>query len=233
VVKNVAGYDLMKLLMGSLGELGIVVEATFKVLPRPRASAAVLLPAPDAQDRRVAVEEIARTLAPAGLWRFHLGAGECLLAWFAGPPTRVAFQVGETRACGGNARAPGGDAAWRLLGRLEAMTRPDERATAWGGALPGFLARADLGRLAARSPWIADLLRGHLWLGDLTAEQIASVRESLRSGEGHLHRDAPEGTFLDEPWGWMPDSERDLWQGMQAALDPTGHLVRGRLPGGV
>lgn len=41
VVKNVAGYDFCKLLVGSLGTLGVSTQVTLKVKPRPRASALV------------------------------------------------------------------------------------------------------------------------------------------------------------------------------------------------
>ncbi len=44
VVKNVAGYDLPKLLTGSMGTLGILTQMTLKVRPRPEASAFVWVP---------------------------------------------------------------------------------------------------------------------------------------------------------------------------------------------
>ncbi len=43
VVKNVAGYDLMKLLTGSYGTLGIITQLTFRLHPLPEASQTVVL----------------------------------------------------------------------------------------------------------------------------------------------------------------------------------------------
>lgn len=43
VVKNVAGYDLMKLFTGSYGTLGIISQVTFRVYPLPEASGTVVL----------------------------------------------------------------------------------------------------------------------------------------------------------------------------------------------
>ena len=39
VIKNVAGYDVSRLLAGSMGALGLILEVSLKVLPAPRASA--------------------------------------------------------------------------------------------------------------------------------------------------------------------------------------------------
>ena len=43
VVKNAAGFDLPKLMVGSLGRLGVLVELTFKVFPRPAATTTLQL----------------------------------------------------------------------------------------------------------------------------------------------------------------------------------------------
>lgn len=43
VVKNVAGYDLMKLITGSYGTLGIISQVTFRVYPLPETSQTVIL----------------------------------------------------------------------------------------------------------------------------------------------------------------------------------------------
>jgi glycolate oxidase FAD binding subunit len=46
VVKNAAGFDISKLMVGSLGALGVLVELTFKVFPKPEAYATLRVPHP-------------------------------------------------------------------------------------------------------------------------------------------------------------------------------------------
>jgi glycolate oxidase FAD binding subunit len=59
VVKNVTGYDLMKLQAGAFGTLSVLTEATVKVMPRPETERTILLPAL-ADD--VAVQTMSRAL---------------------------------------------------------------------------------------------------------------------------------------------------------------------------
>ncbi|MEM6676312.1 MAG: FAD-binding protein, partial [Pseudomonadota bacterium] len=52
VMKNVTGYDLVKLMAGQHGTLGVLTEVGFKVLPKPAATATLLL---DGLDEATAV----------------------------------------------------------------------------------------------------------------------------------------------------------------------------------
>ncbi|USK93570.1 FAD-binding protein [Rossellomorea marisflavi] len=57
-VKNVTGYDLTKLIVGSEGTLGIVTEAILKLIPKPVATKTALVPFKDLVDSGKAISKI-------------------------------------------------------------------------------------------------------------------------------------------------------------------------------
>ena len=61
VVKNVAGYDLNKLYIGSLGTVGIVVELSFKLHPLPQSQGMVVAAFRSAEEAARAIGEIVRS----------------------------------------------------------------------------------------------------------------------------------------------------------------------------
>lgn len=58
VVKNVAGYDIPKLLTGSLGTLGIMVESTFRLYPLPETSKTIAATYNDLESLDLAIESV-------------------------------------------------------------------------------------------------------------------------------------------------------------------------------
>lgn len=99
VVKNAAGLDLGKLFIGSLGTLGIIVEATFKLQPRPASERLLCLHLPSA----AASEEVLAALMETPLWPalIELRGGQEqngnveLFVGFQGPEETVAWEVRE------------------------------------------------------------------------------------------------------------------------------------------
>jgi len=67
-VKNVSGYDMCKLLIGSFGTLGIICEITFKLLPLPEREASLLVPFKTLDEANGFVETITHSqLLPASI----------------------------------------------------------------------------------------------------------------------------------------------------------------------
>lgn len=81
VVKNVTGFDLMRLYLGSLGTLGVIVSANFKVLPLPRAER-TLLASFSSWSAGLAAAEAIRTsrVQPVALELVRIGPEEWVLA---------------------------------------------------------------------------------------------------------------------------------------------------------
>ncbi|MGE0823249.1 MAG: FAD-binding oxidoreductase [Candidatus Binatia bacterium] len=102
VVKNVAGYDLMKLYCGSFGTLGVIVEATFKVRPRPEQQRVLAVRYPSATQAMEKVQHLLHTelqpffieltnFAPLGE-EGETPSGGYLFVGFAGISEEVAYQ---------------------------------------------------------------------------------------------------------------------------------------------
>ncbi len=73
VVKNVAGYDLGKLLIGSAGTLGVIVDATFRLHPLAPAHRWVSVPVASPQEALEAAQRVVHAqVVPAAVevdWR--------------------------------------------------------------------------------------------------------------------------------------------------------------------
>ena len=207
VVKNVAGYDLPKLFIGSYGTLGIIVEVTLKLRPLPEAERLVAVGFDRLKDAGSAVRSIlASDLIPAALElldaeatrALELGvtspggaalastAGAVLVVGFDGLPEQVEWQCLElarlTAPLGGRAVETLASQTWPRLARAayEAFATP--AAVMKLVVLPAGLAEAmEHGANAARQRGLLSAWSAHAGVGVVTAA-LATAREQPALG---------------------------------------------------
>ena len=80
VVKNVAGYDLSKLFTGSLGTLGVIANANFRLHPRPGAARTMAVEVTEPQQAQAAAQAIVHSQVEATAVELHYDENEKQLA---------------------------------------------------------------------------------------------------------------------------------------------------------
>jgi glycolate oxidase FAD binding subunit len=211
VMKNVTGYDLVRLMAGSRGALGVITEVALKVLPAPEATATVVL---DGLDTAAAVAAMARALATP--WEVtgaaHLPEGAVVLR-VEGFADQVRYRAGRLAAMLGG-RIEDGPGPWAAVRDATALAdwpgdvwRVHARAT----EAPALVARARAGRV------LADWGGALLWLG---VEAGADLRARLGPFAGHATRVRGRGPGPDRP----PEAPAvaALSAAIRAKFDPRG-----------
>jgi glycolate oxidase FAD binding subunit len=124
VVKNAAGFDLPKLMVGSLGRYGALVELTFKVFPRPASAVTVRSVWPTLAEAAAAMSRVyGAPLDVDALDLWPADDGWALMIRLAGPAAALPARVERIRpVAGGEAEVLEADAdaaAWRAMREME------------------------------------------------------------------------------------------------------------------
>jgi glycolate oxidase FAD binding subunit len=237
VVKNVAGYDLNKLYIGSRGTLGVVVEATFKILPLPVATRAAQALFATAADAFGTADAIVRTsVRPTALvvertddrrWRVVVAA-----AGERAPVDRAIAELARAAAARGSSAEPIEDPE-TALGPLRELTDLAQggaivRAALPTSAQPAFaqaVAAADrAARLVADAASGIVLVHLHDDAGLVAAVDGLIANARVLGGSARLER-APAGMA---PSGGPEPAGAFLMRRLKAAFDPDGILEPGR-----
>jgi glycolate oxidase FAD binding subunit len=215
VVKNVSGYDLMKLHFGALGTLGVIVAASFKVFPRALQDITVETKHESIDEALAAADRALRMpLAPAALELFSNGR---VLARFLGSPEAVGRMVNEL--------------AWTKV-EPSVWVEHSRRAPArWARiAAPRHELRAIIAALPQGAEWWASPGVGVVnWSIATDPSTARDVRTAAEAAHGSLVMMAGPPSFTDEVGAWgTPPPTLELMRRLRRAFDPRGILNPGR-----
>lgn len=213
VIKNVAGYDVARLSVGALGTLGVVLEVSIKVLPRPESEHTVCLDiAAEALNERV--ETALRDGAPI-TGAAHDGEG----AWIRLAGAASAVTAG---AAGLGGEAPADDTFWAALrDQTTEFFRGDAAEPLWRLSLPAGGGAPDLpGRRLI--DWAGQL---HWLRTDAPAERVRDETTAL-GGHATLFRGGDADTPVFTP---LQPALARFHERLKRAFDPRGVLNPGRM----
>jgi glycolate oxidase FAD binding subunit len=255
VVKNVAGYDLGKLLTGSFGTLAVLVEVIFRLHPLPAAGGmAVAEVATPERAGRCVLALSASTLVPSAVeldWPDAAGPGTLSVLVEGVAPGVEAQTEAAARLLAEHARArvlePGEVAA--ATAALGALPWTDDPSAALGvkvGCVPSALpdALTALWEVAGarhldarvRAHAAVGVLRAALRGGDAATQAafVRDLRDRLSFGGASLVvQEAPvEVKRAVDVWGPAGDA-LDLMRRVKRQFDPAGMLSPGRFVGGI
>ncbi|MCZ2840145.1 FAD-binding oxidoreductase [Modestobacter sp. VKM Ac-2985] len=242
VIKNVAGYDLPKLLYGSLGTLGLVAEVVLRLHPLPSASATVTAPVPIGPAVDLALRLRASALEPAAVDWADVDGG-LLAVRFEGTEDGVAARrPAVLDLLGAGAGWHTGSAEDDVWLRLVGERRAEDGTTVVGaGSRPS--ATADVARAlvqAGEASGVRTRFASQPALGLHTARfdgapaavgsAVTDWRERVQAQGGTvLLRDRPAAVDGGLDALGPPPSSVSLLRDLHRRLDPQGRCAPGRL----
>jgi glycolate oxidase FAD binding subunit len=216
VMKNVAGFDVSRLLCGSLGILGVITEVSLKVLPRPREEETVRLELPAA----AAVESFNRWAAqPLPLSGAAWSQGSAWVRLSGAPP---AVRAARERIGGELVAAARATAFWDALRHCQLPMFAKE--VLWRLSLP-----AAAEPLALPGEPLIDWGGAVRWYADPSAD--VAVRDVTRAAGGTAlcwRGPAPAGRFHP-----LAPAVAKLHHRLKERFDPRGIFNPGRLIAGL
>ncbi|WP_300059167.1 FAD-binding protein [uncultured Roseobacter sp.] len=233
VMKNVTGYDLVKLMCGSFGTLGVLTEVSLKVLPMPETEGTLLL-------RGLSDAEAVEAMAAAMGSPFEItGAAHCATIMEDGPVTAlrmegfersVAYRLEQlkTLLARFDAEMTVGDAAmsdwvWRSVRDAELLRDVPEdiwRLSCKPSDAPGLMARS------GAAGWFYDWGGGRIWV---RMPEGQDLRAALGSFDGHATLVRGSARTRAAVPMFQPEAPgvARISAGLRARFDPRGILNRG------
>ena len=209
VMKNVAGYDLSRLMAGSYGILGLITEVSLKVLPKPRQSLSISL--------QMSAEHALLRLAEWGQQPLPISA-----ACHDGEHLHLRLEGGEGSVAAAHDRLGGellDSAYWADLNE-QRLAFFDEDQPLWRLSVPN-----NTPRLSLPGRQLIDWGGAQRWLK--SDAQARFIRQVVEEAGGHVT--CYSHGLTDTPFQPLPDALMRYHQNLKRQLDPQGIFNPGRL----